>query len=347
MLIRNSWYVAAWSEEVTNRQPLARTVLGEALVLFRTKAGAVSVLEDRCAHRRMPLSLGKITEDDNLACPYHGLTFDKNGVCVLVPGQASTQGICVKAFPVEERWGCVWVWMGEPSLADPSRIFDCSHFERPNWHQTKLYRQIKGSYLLVSDNLSDLSHLAYLHAASGAGNEHMANAKTDLRVTDSGYHFVRETTDIPIPPGYVKLTNARGNVDRWFLVDFVAPSFYRIQVGAAETGTGGPKSKLPEGQGRWSFVAYHLLTPETEKTTHYFEVMTHQWPSSPEAAGLFNKVMDEDKWAIEHQQRNIDLKPQAPIRALPSDAPMFEMRKIVARLYQGESKGVAREVGTV
>jgi vanillate O-demethylase monooxygenase subunit len=285
----------------------------------------------------MPLSLGRLS-DNNIICPYHGLTFDTKGICVHVPGQPSIKNISIKAYPVEERWGSIWVWMGEENLADPSKIFDCSHFERPNWNVSKLYRHIEGNYLLINDNLSDLLHLAYLHAPSGAGNEEMSNARTELRASESGYHFVRETIDIPTPPAYVPLTKAKGNVDRWFLVEFTAPSFYRINVGAAETGTGGPNSKLPEGQGRWSFVAHHLITPETEKTSHYFEVMAHQWPSSPEALRLFNNVLDEDKWAIENQQRNIDAAPKAPMRAIPSDKTLFEMRKIVARMYQTEAR---------
>ena len=66
MFVRNSWYAAAWSEEIGQRQPLSRTVIGERLVLYREPDGTAAVLEDRCAHRSMPLSLGRIADGGRL-----------------------------------------------------------------------------------------------------------------------------------------------------------------------------------------------------------------------------------------------------------------------------------------
>src|SRR6266404_3514843 len=184
MFVCNSWYVVAWSEDIGHRQPFARTIIGEPLVFFRTNEGKVAAFEDRCPHRRMPLSLGRITDDDKLVCAYHGLTFDKDGICVKVPGQPTTNGIRLRAYPVEERWGFVWIWMGAPEMADAAKIFDCSWLERAGWRQTRLYRYAKANYLLLNDNLADLLHLAYLHIPSGIGNEFMGPAKTDLKLKD-------------------------------------------------------------------------------------------------------------------------------------------------------------------
>ena len=93
MFVRNCWYVVAWAEDIGHLQATARTVIGEALVLFRTSKNKIVAMEDRCAHRRMPLSSGRITADDKLICPYHGLTYDEQGNCVLVPGQNSPGNI--------------------------------------------------------------------------------------------------------------------------------------------------------------------------------------------------------------------------------------------------------------
>src|SRR5687768_13867493 len=142
MFVRNSWYAAASSEEIGHREPFARTIIGEPLVFFRARDGHIAAFDDRCPHRRMPLSLGRITEDDRLICGYHGLTFDKHGTCVQVPGQTSTQGIRVKAYPTAERYGYVFVWMGAPERANRDEIFDCSWIERPGWNQTRLYRHL-------------------------------------------------------------------------------------------------------------------------------------------------------------------------------------------------------------
>jgi phenylpropionate dioxygenase-like ring-hydroxylating dioxygenase large terminal subunit len=285
----------------------------------------------------MPLSLGRVTENDRLVCAYHGLTFDQEGACVVVPGQSGGHGIRLKSFPIAERWGFVWIWMGAADQADEGQIFDCSWFERPGWQLTSYYRHAKAHYILLNDNLADLLHLASLHIPSGAGNEYMGPATTQLKVHDTGYHFIRETLDIPSPAGFGRLSNAKGNVDRWHVVDYMAPCFYRIYTGVAETGTGGPKSTLPQGQGQWAIAPHHLITPETEKSTHYYMVIAHEWKESSDSDRFSGQVIDEDVWAIENQQRNMDLHPGAQTTAILSDAPMFAMRKIVDRMLQKEA----------
>jgi phenylpropionate dioxygenase-like ring-hydroxylating dioxygenase large terminal subunit len=295
-------------------------------------------MEDRCAHRRMPLSLGRITEDDKLVCPYHGLTYDETGACVLVPGQKTPSGIRLHTYPVEDRNGLIWVWMGDPDRADASQIFDCSWLEKPGWHQTRLYRKAKANYLLLNDNLADLLHVAYLHIPSGGGNEYMGPAESELKVDGFGYHFVRQTSDIPAPASYGRLANAKGNVDRWHIADFRAPSFYRIYTGVAETGSGGPKSSLPQGRGKWTIAPHHFVTPETERSTHYFQVVGHEWMPSSDSWRFLNSVIDEDVWAIEQQQRNIDARPEAPNYAIGSDGPMLTMRKLVDRMIDAEAR---------
>src|SRR5688572_6892210 len=112
MFLRNYWYVAAWSKDLSP-EPIARTILNEPVVLFRTPDGKAVALQDRCAHRRMPLSHGKVV-GETIVCCYHGLAYDFAGRCVRVPGQATTPaGIGVRAFPLVERYGAVWVWMGD------------------------------------------------------------------------------------------------------------------------------------------------------------------------------------------------------------------------------------------
>ena len=124
MFLKNCWYVAAWDHEVT-AAPLARTLLCEPVVLYRTEDGTAVALEDRCCHRALPLSMGKVV-GDRLQCGYHGLEFDSGGACVRVPGQAQIPpGASVRSYPLVERWKYLWIWMGDPALADEALI--------PNW----------------------------------------------------------------------------------------------------------------------------------------------------------------------------------------------------------------------
>jgi nitrite reductase/ring-hydroxylating ferredoxin subunit len=92
MLVRNCWYVAAWGTEVTS-PPIGRTLLGASVVLYRTASGAVAALENRCPHRGVPLSMGRV-DGDVLRCGYHGLEFDTRGACVRLPGQDVVPRAC-------------------------------------------------------------------------------------------------------------------------------------------------------------------------------------------------------------------------------------------------------------
>jgi nitrite reductase/ring-hydroxylating ferredoxin subunit len=86
MFIKNSWYVAAWASELEQGKLLARTILKERVLLYKGIDGKVVAIEDRCCHRGVPLSLGRL-EGSCVRCMYHGLLFDSSGACVEVPGQ--------------------------------------------------------------------------------------------------------------------------------------------------------------------------------------------------------------------------------------------------------------------
>ncbi|MDE0056678.1 MAG: Rieske 2Fe-2S domain-containing protein, partial [Defluviicoccus sp.] len=132
MYLRNCWYVAAWDHELDGGF-LARTILDRPVVLFRGPDGAPHALEDRCCHRSMPLSEGRLLEE-TVQCGYHGLEFAFDGRCVRVPGQSTIPpGARVRAWPVVERWRWVWIWMGDPDAADPDLIPDYHWNDDPEW----------------------------------------------------------------------------------------------------------------------------------------------------------------------------------------------------------------------
>src|SRR5690554_4497854 len=116
MFLKNTWYAAALAHEV-KAQPLARTIIGEPIILFRQENGTVCALEDRCCHRGLPLAHGEVI-GNNIQCGYHGLTFNGLGQCVKIPGQEKIpRNAKVKTFPVVEQDQMVWIWMGDPDQA--------------------------------------------------------------------------------------------------------------------------------------------------------------------------------------------------------------------------------------
>ena len=132
MFLKNAWYVAAWGHEVT-RDLRQIIVLGEKICLFRARDGEVIALEDACPHRKLPLSQGRI-KDDTVECGYHGLTFDCAGRCVWAPGGGRIPSAArVRPYPVHEKYGLVWVWMGNAAIADTDDIIDSPNFGDPEW----------------------------------------------------------------------------------------------------------------------------------------------------------------------------------------------------------------------
>ena len=149
--LRNAWYIAAWAEEVTDG-PIGRRLLDEKVVLYRLVAGAVVALEDRCCHRALPLSMGRMV-GDRLQCGYHGLEYDQTGACVKVPGQSTIPADArIKSYPVIERYRWIWVWMGEPERADPSSVPDFHWLDDPGWVAPTGTFQLKANFQNLIDN---------------------------------------------------------------------------------------------------------------------------------------------------------------------------------------------------
>ena len=205
MFLKNYWYVAASGREVGHK-PLGRIILGEPVVLYRSESGEPVALEDRCPHRRLPLSMGKLIGGDVLQCHYHGLRFDRTGACVRVPGQDMIpQAARVKSYPVVERYKWLWIWMGDPALADPAKITDYHWLDDPNWGAKTDYLYVNCNWQLVNDNLLDLTHLAFVHETTIGNMALVEHAAVKVERTTNGVRVTRWTIDQPAPPAFVKI----------------------------------------------------------------------------------------------------------------------------------------------
>ena len=337
MFLRNYWYVAATDAEI-GRKPLGRMILGQPIVLFRTEDGTPVAFEDRCAHRHLPLSMGKLI-GDVLQCHYHGLRFGVDGRCVRIPGQDRIPAAAkVKTYPVVERYHWVWIWMGDPALADPAKITDFHWFDDPNWGAKSSYLHVKANWQLVVDNLLDLTHLAFVHETT-IGNSALAEHAV-VKVTRAPNNVVvtRWIIDQEPPPTFKKVGGFTGNVDRWQIIDFVPPAFLRLDVGATPTGTGAPEGTRVGGINMRNLNA---ITPETETTSHYFWGQAHDFDvNNPETTNkIFEQIRTaflEDVEVFSAQQRNLDLMPNPPQVDINADTGVIQARRILSRLYDEE-----------
>jgi vanillate O-demethylase monooxygenase subunit len=346
MFLRNSWYVAGWSKDLID-QPARIVLLDEPVVLFRGADGQVGALRDHCPHRHAPLSMGQV-QGNALQCGYHGVTFDRRGICVKVPSQSEIPTkLCVKAYPVVERFGWIWLWMGDVDAADPKLIPDFGQLTDPNYAAVGKTNHVRSAYRLVTDNLMDLSHAAFVHPTTIGNPQFAENAQMSVNRTDEGLRVQRLVCNVPAPPTYVKSGRLPAGklIDRWQIIDFIPPCFVRIHVGGAEAGTGAQEGRYEHGLNLWVINA---MTPETATTTHYHwaSVRCHAL-GDPMADELFfsqvSEAFEEDKHMLEAQQQELADGEDSWAFALNADAGSIQARRILDRLIAQEASGLAAQ----
>jgi phenylpropionate dioxygenase-like ring-hydroxylating dioxygenase large terminal subunit len=337
--VRNAWYAAAYSDELASGKPLGCVLLRDPVVLYRCTNGVPVALEDRCVHRSLPLSMGRV-RGDVLECGYHGLQFNCEGACVRIPGQPTIPAEArVQSYPVVEQHGFIWVWMGDPAKADTAKITSFPWMTKPGWQQTKLHARIECNYRLIIDNLLDLSHLAFVHATTVGSIELADRAQVKTVRTPEGVLTSRWTLDVPPARTYAQFGRYDCNVDRWQISEFRAPCTLIIRNGSAKAGTGAQEGG--PGEQRWEFIVCHGVSPETERTTNYFWAVTHEFGADdPDAIAEFHRqnhqVINEDIAVFTGQQHMLELKPDAPLVEIRYDNGPIQARRAIDRLLAAE-----------
>ena len=279
--IFNEWYVAAFGNEV-GRHLLGRVLLGRRVVLYRTEDGAPVALEDRCAHRSFPLSAGAL-EGDGIVCGYHGFRYDARGDCVEVPSQARCpKDIGVRRYALVERGPLIWIWMGDPALADEAALPEQAWITAREWEKSQGYFRLPGNYVSLHENLLDLTHLSYLHARS-FGTPDYARAPFEVETGDGYFALSRTVAPTTLPPVWAKPTRLEGvpTAARLALSEFKSPAFHQVSVTFYDTA-------LPEADRSVSRIrTAHLITPERAGSCHYFLVHGRDFAQNEPAIGAF------------------------------------------------------------
>jgi len=344
--LRDQWYVGAWSDEVSDK-PLARTMLGDSIVFYRTPNGKVVALEDRCAHRRLPLSVGSVI-GDTIQCAYHGLVYDSAGTCIKIPGQDSVPaGARVRSYPVVERNQFVSVWMGDPARADESAAISFPRLGDPQWSHSKVRLDVGANYLLIIDNLLDLSHVAYVHNST-IGNAPVAEDATIKTSTINGtIRITREMVNVPAARTYAEFGPYKGLFDRWQVSEYTPPGYFLINNGCAAPNSGTGDDRRLAGPGEWGFRVYHCITPQDARRTHQFWAIAYDNAKvAPKDRPEFNRqhhqVIAEDVAIYEAQQRALDgcgagicAEDVRSSIVIQADAGLQQARRMLARLRDG------------
>ena len=345
-MLKNTWYVAGWSDELVQGQLLGRVYLNQPVVLFRQTDGSPVALSDLCPHRFAPLHMGKQI-GNVIQCAYHGLEFGADGRCVRNPhGKSVPAGAKTRRYPLIERYDALWIWPGEGE-ADESLIPTEFAFliEEQRAHN-RGYIHAKANYLLLLDNLMDVSHALYLHAGSLTTEEmrdgYVPKCEMINGVVDSVIHQQGMTPPpfwaAALPPGTAK-TDVR-DLTRGHIPSLVMHEMCYSPVGMA-----------PYSEGGVSTRSAHLYTPETDNTTHYFYALSRDFARDNAAVQLRIAeqlraiFLSEDIPMIEAQQLligNRDLMGMRPA-LLSTDKASVLIRRHLADLIASESSAAAAE----
>ena len=306
--------------------------------MYRAGDASAVALADRCPHRFAPLHLGQVRED-RIQCPYHGLEFDRHGKCVFNPQAdgATPTAIKLRKYPLIETYGGIWLWMGDPEKADPAALPDLFHL-RPEagYARTTLYVHTQANYELMSDNILDLSHVPFVHRATFNADESNAAAKPRVRQEDTRVYYERSWIGEQPNPLFGPLFEVDGPVDVWSDVIWAPPGLMTHVFGLTPTGT--------SREGARELRNMHIMTPETDRSTHYFWVGTRSFRvDEPEISHrgreLAKQAFDgEDKPMIEAQQAMMgdqdfwSLKPLL----LRGDAAGVLARRVLAKLIAAQ-----------
>jgi vanillate O-demethylase monooxygenase subunit len=192
------WYALEPSDHVERRLHPVRA-LGRAVVLYRTEDGRAVALEDRCAHRAYPLSAGSLI-GDTVRCGLCGFVYDTDGQCVSVPTQPRVPfGAHVTSYPVIERDGLVWVWLGEQGRARLHRVPELPWLADDGWATVGGTAEVEAGFLLLHENFADVTQVPFVAPEIAPSALASQPPPLDVVVTETTVTLRREFPPSPLP----------------------------------------------------------------------------------------------------------------------------------------------------
>jgi len=257
----NTWYPAAWSTEIEESELFSRTILNQRIVFWREDNGKLNAIQDRCSHRFVPLSKGKHCGNE-IECPYHGLRFNSEGACTHNPHGDGTipTNANLSAYALHEKYMLVWIWMGDPELANPDLIPAFDFMDPSSNAINSGYLTIPSHYELMTDNIMDLSHIEFIHSEI-LGSEAVRRAEVQSKIENNTVWSWRETENEVLPEPLQYIYGVTEPCRRTLEVRWNPPALMQLKVAVVP---------MDDSKDMLVTPGIHLMTPETEETTHYF-----------------------------------------------------------------------------
>ena len=343
LYLMNAWYLAALSNEIEGEALFSRTLLDTRVMMYRKQDGTAVAMQDRCPHRFVPLSMGR-REGDDVVCAYHGLKFDCSGKCNLNPhGNGHIpQAAKVQTYPLLERYGFLWIWMGDEP-ADESRLPDFSPLVEGHPNGVGYtYMRRECNYQLITDNVMDLSHIDHLHGEAintrGQLSPQVPRLIAEERLVSARWEW-KQTPPMLILANF--LPEPAAEARHFFNITYTPPANVQLSVGATQDEV---NLDLIDCIGQYDL---HTSTPETENSTHYFFATrrNHQVDDAEynqmKTEAMHHAFEAEDGPMLDAQHNAMgttDLFSLNPV-LMSSDAAPVRVRRLIKELLDMEQKG--------
>jgi phenylpropionate dioxygenase-like ring-hydroxylating dioxygenase large terminal subunit len=331
------WYAVAAAADV-DRHLLAVRVLETPVVLWRTEGGDVVALEDRCAHRAYPLSAGRL-DGDTVRCGLCGFAYDTGGQCVDVPTQPRVPfGAHVAAYPVQERNGVVWVWLGEPGRARLHRVPELPWLSDAGWSTVGETVEVAAGALLLHENFADVTQVPFV--APEIAPAALASAPPlEVVVTETTVELRREFPPSALPDWQAAMlagAGAGGDCTTAQRGYFLSPA---VWVDHWDTSYDGGVARLRFTQ---------LVTPVDDVSSRLHWRVTRDFAVGDAGADARMQEMFADYYArvqvaMETAQATIDRYGPGPEVNVAADVAALRVREIVRGMVAEESAWLTRD----
>ena len=332
-LIRNCWYVAGWGSEVT-RALSSKRILGRQVLMYRRTDGAAVALHDRCPHRSLPLSKGRL-EGDQVRCGYHGLVFDSGGHCTEAPPVGTApRSMRVPAYSLVEHGPLLWIWLGDDQ-PDAKAIPRVGWLGDPEWAYGHGAMTIQSNYVSLHENLLDLTHFTFLHPGN-IGTPEYASAPCTVSTGGDQVTVERFVAECAVPGIYASTGLRDHRISRRTISEFVSPALHAASVNLSDL------TPQPEKRSVFTVRVTHFVTPCDLNSTHYFFAIARDFAiDDPSATEIMRQAalqaFHEDADALEAITANQRLDPEFIEKSMKSDLAGVTMRRIVKRLSDREA----------
>ena len=300
----NFWYPVAESRKVEKGKAVAATFAGERIALYRGESGTVHALEDRCAHRQVPLSMG-VVEGDVLRCCYHAWAYRGDGRISQIPYLPKGAGRPprgVRAYPAREAYGMVFVFPGDPELAPATAVPELPEFDSAGHKTMTFSRTVRCHYSFMHENLLDMNHQFLHRGILGRIKPELLGYDTGPQYVEARYLFTH--TGGKKDRGAGLLTGERGGGKSPDVITIRTQYPYQtLQL-------------VPDNAELPAFSLWVAYVPEDaeQRANHVYGLLMIKKPPIPGAIHLAwpfirrftERVFAEDRMAVEAEQRAWD-----------------------------------------